>query len=346
VKTAILSVVVIFVLASVASSVSTSDRMPEKIPQHSDPGVPDGREGGEAIQTAWDIISLPFHDTGNTCDNINDYDEACPYTDSTAPDVVYSYTPMEDECISISLCNSLYDTKVYVYEDTYTPGMPVACNDDAFNCEDPPVSYTSWIEEVDVEAGHTYYIVIDGYDEECGDYVLDITPLVCYELDCEGTPEGEPTCYENYVDHYNGGCNSSPPAFQDSWGDVTWCGESGVYETDTGLYRDTDWYLLRTEVPSYVTLTVEAEFYVVFGLVEAVDCQHPYFYDYATAYPGVQTELTYHFNTASYIVAFVAPGEWNPEYECGSEYMLKIEGDFFWCPVEGRSWGAVKALYR
>jgi hypothetical protein len=46
---------------------------------------------------------------------------------------------------------------------------------------------------------------------------------------------------------------------------------------------------------------------------------------------------------------FVAPSDWLLEYECGVEYELTIEGYSEHCnpvPVEARSWGAVKALYR
>jgi hypothetical protein len=349
-KTATLPVVLVFVLASVVSSVSLTDRMPEKTPQHNDPGVPDGRQGGETIEDAWVIDALPFYDTGNTCDNINDYDEACPYTGSTAPDVVYSYTPTEDACLSINLCDSYYDTKVYVYEDTWTPGSPVGCNDDNLDCVNPPVSYTSWIAEVRVYADHTYYIVIDGYGTACGDYVLDITSSECYELDCVGTPEGEPTCHYNYVDHYNGGCNSTPSSFQLSHGDMFWCGESGVYEVAGGLlYRDTDWYLLGGTIGD-ITMTVEAEFGVIFGFVNADDCDAAYFYEYMTAPRGVPTTLTrYIYNpwALDRVVAYVAPSSWNPDYECGTEYSLEITGDWwYYNPVEPVSWGAIKALYR
>jgi len=72
---------------------------PVKFDSHlgSNPGMPDGREGGETIATAIVIGSMPFTDTGNTSDNIHDYDEACTYTGSTSPDVVYAYTPAGED---------------------------------------------------------------------------------------------------------------------------------------------------------------------------------------------------------------------------------------------------------
>jgi hypothetical protein len=46
-------------------------------------------EGGETIDDATPIAGLPYTDTGDTSDNVNDYDEVCPFSGSTAPDVVY-----------------------------------------------------------------------------------------------------------------------------------------------------------------------------------------------------------------------------------------------------------------
>ena len=78
------------------------------------PGTADGRQGGEDMASAVPIDEMPFNDTGNTSDNLDDYDEICPYGGSISPDVVYSYTPLNDEVLTIDLCGSSYDTKVYV----------------------------------------------------------------------------------------------------------------------------------------------------------------------------------------------------------------------------------------
>jgi len=137
------------------------------------PGTPDGREGGETIGTAFPINNLPFLDTGNTCDNLNDYEEACPWS-SLSPDVVYSFTAGFTGGIDIDLCGSLYDTKVFVYEGEYTPGFPLACNDD-FYYSDPCGTYVSFLENIPVTAGQIYYIVVDGYAGDCGDYFLGIS---------------------------------------------------------------------------------------------------------------------------------------------------------------------------
>ncbi len=88
----------------------------------------DSREGGETIEDAIEI-ELPFYDTGMTCDNVDDYDEACPYANSTSPDVVYTFVSSEMTDVKIDLCGSLYDTKVYLYDEFMNL---IACNDDYY----------------------------------------------------------------------------------------------------------------------------------------------------------------------------------------------------------------------
>ena len=39
------------------------------------PGTPDGRQGGEDMASAVAIDAIPFADTGNTSNNVNDYDD-------------------------------------------------------------------------------------------------------------------------------------------------------------------------------------------------------------------------------------------------------------------------------
>ncbi|MFC1573532.1 hypothetical protein ACFL6M_08055, partial [Candidatus Eisenbacteria bacterium] len=138
------------------------------------PGTPDGREGGETISTAIPIGTIPFMDTGNICDNYDDYDEVCPYTGDPSPDIVYSYTPVSDEAVDIDMCGSGYDTKLFVYENGWTPGNPYACNDD-FYFGDPCGVWVSKIEGLSLYAGNTYYIIVDGYGGDCGDYVLEVS---------------------------------------------------------------------------------------------------------------------------------------------------------------------------
>ncbi|MFH1747205.1 MAG: hypothetical protein ABIG44_09205 [Planctomycetota bacterium] len=80
--------------------------------------------------------------------------------------------------------------------------------------------------------------------EECyyqgGDYMGDFT--TCYPDPCPCMEEGEPYCHDEYVDNYNGGCNSDPPVFSYiSCGEKV-CGTGGTFLYQGLNYRDTDWY--------------------------------------------------------------------------------------------------------
>jgi hypothetical protein len=119
--------------------------------------------------------------TGTTVGFTNDYDAVCPYSGSTSPDVVYKLVLADSiNGLIIDLCESYYDTKVYMYlEDSLATGdtTNVACNDD-FCSASHGQSWTSYIELGHqlfggVSAG-TYYIVIDGYGGNSGEYVMDI----------------------------------------------------------------------------------------------------------------------------------------------------------------------------
>ena len=172
-------------------NVLTSEKDPVVIYDPYDYHAPT-RQGGEDEASAMLISALPFNDTGTTTGYLNDYDEVCPYGGSTAPDVVYVYTPMADVTVDISLCNgSTYDTKLYVYENSVTPGNTFACNDDGTGCP----NYTSEILDLLLTGGNDYYIVIDGYGGASGDYVLEISEDVVTSEYCQ-------TNYTNLTDDY------------------------------------------------------------------------------------------------------------------------------------------------
>jgi len=158
-------------VAVAAPSPGNSAEVPDKESQPT--GVPtyEGRIEGDTIETAFKILYFPFTDSMDTCPFLHDYDECCPYTGSMSPDVVYEYYCQNDRSIDIDLCASSYDTKVFVYENAH--GNLVGCNDDMLGCG--PSGYQSLL-SVELNAGNTYYIVIDGYGSDCGTYELYISP--------------------------------------------------------------------------------------------------------------------------------------------------------------------------
>ncbi len=310
--------------------------------------IPDGRAGGETIETAVVIPAIPFTDTGDTCPFADDYEEMCPYG-SNSPDCVYSFAPEANMLIDINLCLSDYDTKVFVYENDVS-GF-VACNDDNFACDTPNFLYQSWLTDVQVYAGNIYYIVVDGYSGDCGEYVLDVHDSWDCIVDCPGDAllEGEVDCYDGYVDDYNGGCGSVPVVFTSvdcSNEPITICGTGGVYAMGGLLYRDTDWYMLTLDAPATVTVGVYAEFPPLVGLLDYTSgCAGVEFYDYATPWRCEYDEVTVTL-PAGETPVFVATATWETGDECGSVYYITIDGYECTSPVEERSWGSIKSLYR
>jgi hypothetical protein len=216
---------------------------------------------GEDIASAIEIISLPYVATGNTCTFINNYDEVCPYSGSTAPDVVYKYYATADISVNIGLCNSAYDTKLFVYDNVYIPGSPMACNDDLCGVN----GYRSKIANLNLVAGHWYYIVIDGYGSYCGNYELDIVPTpICTPTCIPGSiMENEAQIPNEGTDVVNGGCNSTPVVFSPISVGQTICGQTNTYLTGPVDNRDTDWYLLdlsSSTDSTQITFDVFADF--------------------------------------------------------------------------------------
>ena len=312
---------------------------------HPGPMPPAGHlQGGDTIETAVLIEDLPYYTTGTTAGYINDYDEACPYGGSLSPDVVYEWIADFTGPVDILLCESDYDTKVYVYENEYTPGMPHACNDDNGNCPGPP--YRSWIEFMEVTEGNIYYVVVDGYGNDFGDYQFAMyeTP---FAVECEpecppgAFDEGEPDCYDGYVDETNSGCQT-PGGWSQIELNTFVCGTSGNYNDNT--YRDMDWYEFTVDEDTSVDITLCADFPVRFWLLDGTDgCADP---------PMVLTDaIVANYELVSY--ADLWPGIWWfavsvdgwLDVPCGSAYVAGIF-EYGYTPVLETSWGAVKALYR
>jgi hypothetical protein len=140
---------------------------------------PELRQGGDDIGTATIINTLPYSDNGTTAVYTNDYLGSCG-TDNPrkAPDVVYSYSPSYNEDITISLCGSSFDTRLYVFENI--AANEIACNDDYTGCGNQ-----SQIDDLSLTAGNTYFIVVDGWKQESGSYDIEITssgPLPTFEI--------------------------------------------------------------------------------------------------------------------------------------------------------------------
>jgi hypothetical protein len=128
-------------------------------------------QGGDTCATATVIPSLPYSDTGTTVGLTDDLQPATCSVAGGAPDAVYVYTPSVDQDITVDLCAATdYDSTVYVLEGA-CPGPEIACNDDSCGLQ-------SRIDSVSLTAGTPYYIIIDGYSSNAGNYSLDVTEAV------------------------------------------------------------------------------------------------------------------------------------------------------------------------
>ena len=321
------------------------------------------KQGGDTIADATVIPGLPYANQGTTVGYNHDYEESCPYF-SMSPDVVYSFTPSGDMVITVDLFGSTYDTKVYVYEDAVGNVPLDGCNDDNFDCVDPPVSYTSWIPSIDMLQGHVYYIVVDGYGGGCGDYVLEMTEVECpqpCDVICVGVPEGEPTCYDDYVDNYNGGCNSEEfgaPFQEINWtndedgippydGTAWLCGVSGWYLNSNGYeVRDTDWFIVYALETGVMDFTVEPEFPCPIFKLAPTDCNDVGVELSAEADCEAPATLSFPVTAGEEIWLWVGPVEFTGPVTEFTYFMTVSNNTFDVVPNEGMSWGGVKSLYR
>ncbi|MBL7941869.1 MAG: hypothetical protein JNM00_03845, partial [Flavobacteriales bacterium] len=139
--------------------------------------VPEGEHCGNAIALSTltgcvEGTTLCFHDNTN---------EICPFPGAGGSDIVYAYTPSMGLTGSIDLCDSEFDTKVYIYEDNCTDS-PVYCNDDYCGVN----GWRSHLEDISLSSGHTYYIVVDGFGSaDKGQFQM------CFDMHCASDITGD-----------------------------------------------------------------------------------------------------------------------------------------------------------
>ncbi len=349
-----LALVVMFFSTTSAIALDTGNVMQPKPTTTYPASIPDpDRQGGDTIADAVVIPSLPFSDAGTTAGYTNDYDEVCPYTGSTAPDVVYSYTPLATETVTIDLCGSGYDTKLYVYDSDMNV---VACNDDAYFGE-PCGIYVSAIENLPLPGGETYFVVIDGYGNAFGSYLLDVRVFVPCSLECpaDGFAEGEPPLVDDYVDEWNGGCNSPPehtfqPLMGDASGNLVLCAVSGWYRFENNPYRDTDWYHLHAGPTGTIQVTADAEQPTYIFHIAPQDCAIPVEHQHMSVGDCHEESMAIEGYAADGLVwLWAGPTTFAPPDGVGPEeydYVIWFSGLMSAVPAVSTTWSTVKTLFR
>ena len=190
-------------------------------------------EGSDFPDGSVVITSLPFTDNGDTSNNTNFLDAVCPWPGSTSPDVFYQISGDLGE-VTITLCESTYDTKTYILDSEL---QIIACDDDG--CGETTIETFPSHLQAKLKAGSTYYIAIDGYGGESGDYTLlvDGPPEPC-DLPCpEGGTQNDEPCDVTDDTGTNGGCQTGVPYVPIAENEVV-CGTVWAFNDK----RDTDWY--------------------------------------------------------------------------------------------------------
>lgn len=337
-------------VAALAADISTGAVAPATTPKGEvvgplAPPPPGTLVGGDTFGTATPVPGLPYGDGGNTCGYTNDYTPPC--ASSSAPDVVYAYTPTVTTCVNISLCGSSYDTILWVVDGN--TGLVVGCNDDF-------CGLSSQLGNLTLTGGVPYYIIVDGYSSACGDYVIEMweCPPPCSTACPPGAViEGEPDCATGYVDAYNGGCNSTPPVFSyllcNDTG-VTVCGRYGTFTGPTGgATRDTDWYQIVLDRDMSIDFCGcgdgTLQILVVNGNHGCPVTGADILAAASTTTPNEQLCINIPLAAGTYWLWAGTAGFTG--VPCGSSYLLTVAG--YLCPpvgVEPANWSNVKTLYR
>ena len=335
----LLALALILVLADPAAALDPGQVRPVK-PQVTYPvQAPDPhRQGGDTIADAVPLTLPVVNLAGTTVGYTDDYDEECPYAGSTSPDVVYSLMVAWETSVDIDLLGSTYDTKLYVYDEDLTL---VACNDDFYP------DYVSKLENVFLVAGVTYYVVIDGYGGDAGDYLLNTYEYMGDPTYCPGGSEleDEPPLEDGYVDAHNGGCNS--PEFGNPFGAITqpwFCGYSGWYLSPDGdQFRDTDWFEIVVPDVGFVEITGMADRETYLFELGPQDCGSVAVLQSVTCGQLMPGTLTIPGEPGSVVWFWVGPTVFG---EPTGEYLYALETNLDpTVMVAPHSWSAVKGLF-
>jgi len=342
-RSLVLLVLLVGALHAVAGPASELSATAPPKPAISQPPVPpaDVRQGGDTIADAVPLDLPVVNQTGTTSGYTNDYDEICPYSGSTAPDVVYTFTPAQTIDLIIDMVGSAYDTKIYVYDQ----GLElVACNDDFYS------DYTSRIENLQVVAGVRYYLVIDGYGNAAGAYLLNVSEYVPCEIDYvwDAQDEGGPPITDDYQDSWNGGCNC--PEFGNPFQPIThsvFIGRAGWYLGASGSQsRDTDWLTLVVPAGGVLEITGDAEYASYMFELGPQDCSSVAVIQNVPIGPCSEATMTIIGTPGATVWFWVGSQTFAiPDGFIGHEYYYVLSLNLL-TPVETHTFTEIKAMFR
>ena len=174
----------------------------------------------------------------------------------------------------------------------------------------------------------TYYLPVmrSDLDATGGPYTIHVYCAITCTLTCPtgALNEVEPNCSADFVDFWNGGCNSDPVIFDTIECGQTVCGHSGTFSVgDTTRSRDTDWYRLILTQKAYLQWTAVGQFPVALMVMDSTNCD---------SLRVLATAAALTCDTAIATTAVLEPGEYwlfiAPNQfdfvECGVEYVAWV----------------------
>ena len=205
-----------------------------------------------------------------------------------------------------------------------------------------------------IDAGMRYYLVIDGYGGDFGEYVVTTCdyPPCAFNCDPDAMLENEPPLVDGYVDLFNGGCDAEEPVFQTlelppGEQELVFCGTTGWFDTG-GPQRDSDWFELmatgeQVTVLVHAPYTIDLEVEVLF----LQDCENVSVlpYQLSTCATDVIEVPTYPGQIVYLRVRPLSPTQTACSYS-SDIYELYVSGLNGPVAVEQASWSSVRSLYR
>jgi len=310
------------------------------------------RVGGDTFATALPFAVTPYTDSGSTVGYTDDYEEDCGTGEGAAPDVVYAFTPPATGYYDFNLCGSAYDTKLNICDQGEAL---LACNDDVDYTldEGDPCFLNARISDFFCLAGETYYLVVDGYEFEAGDYTLAVSDWVHCDVETAGatSTEGEPPLAAGAEDLYDCGCNCAGTPVN-----VSVTAEAGG-EAAVALvqgwrdfgFRDMDSFEFTAGGSGSVHVEFESALQARIQVLDSVDCELANLLAEFVVAPcevlafDVEMAPGAVFPIAVMPIHYVPPFGWVPaEYDA----LLRVSGLSPGVATETTSWGALKAMYR
>lgn len=206
--------------------------------------------GFQCLETCADyLVEAPYlSPIRNTCGAGDECDP--PSQAGTSDEHTYEVVIPYEGLWNFNTCtDSAYDTWIAVGTDCCL--QDIDYNDDGCDVQSEVIVYLT---------PGNYFVDIEGYGWRCGAYRLEVREEIPCVVECppSGIPESEPC-----GDDTNGGCDMAVPQFEPIACNATVCGTAYF----DGL-RDTDWFEYVAANDDTMTFEVEAEFEVLFGLME------------------------------------------------------------------------------